>query len=149
MCCRGDILNTEMVAQKMRGNFWRDMDGVMQEPEEHERVIVGADLNGHVGSENKVFGRVHGGHGIRERNPEGESVVDFSVSFDMAIVNTLFKKKREHLITYRSWGGCSQIDYFLYKRIKLVEVKNCKVIPHDYVARQHRLLCMDLGLKRK
>ncbi|XP_066964336.1 uncharacterized protein [Macrobrachium rosenbergii] len=67
----------------------------------------------------------------------------------MAIVNTFFKKKREHLITYRSGGRCSQIDYFLYKRIKLGEVKNCTVIPGDHVAPQHRLLCMDLKLKRE
>ncbi|XP_068228056.1 uncharacterized protein [Palaemon carinicauda] len=116
------------------------MDGVMQELEEQERVIVGADLDGHVGSENEAIGRVHGGHGIGERNPEGESVVDFAVSFDRAIVNIFFKKKREHLITYRSGGRCSQIDYFLYKRIKLVEVKNCKAIPGDHLAPQHRLL---------
>ncbi|XP_064094381.1 uncharacterized protein LOC135206820 [Macrobrachium nipponense] len=124
------------------------MDGIMQELEEHERVKVGADLNGHVGSENEAIGRMHGGHGIG-RNPDGESVVDYAVSFDMAIVNTFFKKKREHLITYRSEGRCSQTDYFLYKRIKLVEVKNCKVIPGDHVGPQHRLLCIDLELKRE
>ncbi|XP_068240235.1 craniofacial development protein 2-like [Palaemon carinicauda] len=93
-----------------KGNFWRDMDGVIQELEEHERVILGADENGHVGSENEVIGRLHRGHGIGERNPEGESVVDFAVSFDLAIVNTFFKKKMEHLITYRCLGRCSQID---------------------------------------
>ncbi|XP_068214336.1 uncharacterized protein [Palaemon carinicauda] len=31
----------------------------------------------------------------------------------------------------------------------MVEVKNCKVMPGDHVAPQHRLLCMDLGLKRE
>ncbi|XP_064085399.1 uncharacterized protein LOC135200723 [Macrobrachium nipponense] len=61
------------------------MDGIMQELEEQERVIAGVDLNGHVGSENEAIGRVHGANGIGERNPEGESVVDFAVSFDMAI----------------------------------------------------------------
>ncbi|XP_068215879.1 uncharacterized protein [Palaemon carinicauda] len=106
----------------------------MQVLEEHERVIVGADLESHVGNWNEAIGRVHGGHGIGESNTEGESVVDFAVSFDMTKVNTFFKKKREPLITYRSGGRCSQIDYFLYKRIKLVEVKNCKVIPSDHVA---------------
>ena len=135
--------------EEEKGQFWSEMDGVMQEQEEHERVVVGADLNGHVGSENEVIGRVHGGHGIGERNAEGESIVDFAMSFDMAIVNTFFKKKREHLITYRSGGRSSQIDYLLYKRSKLLEVKNCKVIPGDHVAPQHRLVCMDLNLKRE
>ena len=110
---------------------------------------MGADLNGHVGIGNDVIGRVHGGHGIGERNPEGETIIDFALAFDLAIVNTFFKKKREHLITYKSGGRSSQIDYFLYKRSRLLEVKNCKVIPGDYVAPQHRLVCMDLKLKRE
>ena len=136
-------------SEEEKDTFWREMDGVMQELEEHERVIVGADLNGHVGSRNDVIGWVHGGHGIGERNAEGESIIDFAMSFDMAIVNTFFKKKREHLITYKSGGRCSQIDYLLYKRSRLLEVRNCKVIPGDHVAPQHRLVCMDLKLKRE
>ncbi|XP_066969277.1 uncharacterized protein [Macrobrachium rosenbergii] len=101
MCFGGEILNIISAyapqvgcTEEEKGNFWRDMAGVMQEVEEHERVIVGADLNGHVGCENEVIGRVHGGHGIGERNPQGESVVDFAVALDMATVNTFLKKKR-------------------------------------------------------
>ncbi|XP_064093853.1 uncharacterized protein LOC135206366 [Macrobrachium nipponense] len=141
ICYGGEVLDIISVyapqvgcTEEEKGNFWRDMDGVMQELEEHERVIVGVDLNGHVGNEKEAIGQVHGGHGTGERKPEGESVVDFAISFDMAIANSFFTKRREHLITYRSGGRCSQIDYFLYKRIKLVEVKNCKVIPDDHVA---------------
>ena len=129
--------------------FWNEMNEVRQELEEHERIIVGADFNGHVGYGNEVIERVHGGYGIGERNLEGESIADFAMSFDMAIVNTFFKKKQEHLVTYRSGGRCSQIDYFLYNRSRLMEVKNCKVIPGDHVAPQHRLLCMDLTIKRE
>ena len=129
--------------------FWNEMNEVRQELEEHERIIVGADFNGHVGYGNEVIERVHGGYGIGERNLEGESIVDFAMSFDMAIVNTFFKKKQEHLVTYRSGGRCSQIDYFLYNISRLMEVKKCKVFPGDHVAPQHRLLCMDLTIKRE
>lgn len=128
--------------------FWNNMDGVMQEMEDNERVVIGADLNGHVGRENEAVKRIHGGHGCEGRNPEGESIIDFAVAFDMAVVNTFFKKKIEHLITYKSGGRYSQIDYILYKRSGLTEVKNCKVIPGDHVAPQHRILCMDLRIKR-
>lgn len=83
----------------------------MQGLEEHERVIMGTDLNGHVGSGSDVIRRVRGVHGIGERSPEGESIVDFAMSFDMAIMNTFFKKKGDHLITYDSGGRCSQISF--------------------------------------
>ena len=156
MCYGGETMNIISAyapqvgcTEEEKGPFWSEMDGVMQEQEEHERVIVGADLNGHVGNENEVIGRVHGGHGIGERNAEGESIVDFAISFDMAIVNTFFTKQREHLIAYKSGGRSSQIDHFLYKRSRLLQVKNCRVIPGDHVAPQHRLVCMDLKLKRE
>ena len=129
MCYGGETMNIISAyapqvgcTEEEKGQFWSEMDGVMQEQEEHERVIVGADLKGHVGNENEVIGRVHGGHGIGERKAEGETIVDFAMSFDMAIVNTFFTKKREHMITYRSGGRSSQIDYFLYKRSRLLQV---------------------------
>ncbi|XP_068240017.1 craniofacial development protein 2-like [Palaemon carinicauda] len=93
MCCGGEIRNIISAyapqvgcTEDEKGNFWRDMDGITQELEEQERVIVRADLNGHVGSENESICRVHGGHGIGDRNPEEESVVDFAVSFDIIII---------------------------------------------------------------
>ena len=156
ICCGGEEMNIISAyapqvgcTEEEKNHFWREMDGVMQVLGEHERVVVGADMNGHVGRENDVIGRVHGGHGVGERNLEGESIVDFAMATDLAIVNTFFRKKREHQITYRSGGRSSQIDYFLYRRQRIQEIINCKVIPGDHVAPQHRLLCMDLRLKRE
>ena len=39
------------------------MNEVINELEEHERIIVGADFNGHVGNSNEVIECVHGGCG--------------------------------------------------------------------------------------
>ena len=61
-----------------KSRFWNEMNELMQELEEHERNIVCADFNGHVGNGNDVIERVHGGYGIGERNLEGESIVDFA-----------------------------------------------------------------------
>ncbi|XP_064106788.1 uncharacterized protein LOC135215766 [Macrobrachium nipponense] len=88
-------------AEEEKSCFWNEISEVTQELEEQERTVVGANFNGHVGNEKDVIEPVHGGHGIGERTPEGESIVDIAVSFDMAIVNTFFKKRREHLITYK------------------------------------------------
>ena len=37
-----------------------------------ERVIVGGDLNGHIGRSRDGIERIHGGWGMRDRNDEGE-----------------------------------------------------------------------------
>ncbi|XP_064107935.1 uncharacterized protein LOC135216493 [Macrobrachium nipponense] len=120
-------------AEEEMSSFRNEMNEVTQELEKPERIEVVTEFNGHVGNENDVIERVHGGYGIGERNPEGESLVDFAMSFNMAIVCTFFKKKREHLITYRNGSRCTQIDYLHHNRSRLVEVRNCKGILGDHV----------------
>ena len=117
--------------------FWRLLEGEMQELEESERVIIGGDLNGHVGRCNQTIDRVHGGNGLGEVNMEGERIIDHAISFDMAIVNTFFTKNPEHQITYKSGERTSQIDYMLCRRTHLKEVMDCKVILGDHVTPQH------------
>ncbi|XP_068203626.1 uncharacterized protein [Palaemon carinicauda] len=64
MCCGGEILNIISAyapqvgcTEEEKENFWRDMDGVMQELEIQERVIVRTDLNGHVGTVMRRHGK--------------------------------------------------------------------------------------------
>ncbi|KAK3515123.1 hypothetical protein QTP70_007219 [Hemibagrus guttatus] len=45
---------------------------------------------------------VMGKFGVKERNLEGQMVVDFAKRMDMAVVNTYFQKREEHRVTYRS-----------------------------------------------
>ena len=45
--------------------------------------------------------------------------------FVLANCNTLYDKKDEHLITYRSGNTASVIDYILVRRDNLVNVRDC------------------------
>ncbi|XP_068213433.1 uncharacterized protein [Palaemon carinicauda] len=63
------------------------------------------------------------------------------------MINTLFEKKINRLITYSSGGRESQIDKLLCKKDHLTEVRNCKVINGESVAAQHRLVVIDCRLK--
>ena len=79
--------------EEEKDTFWRLLEGELQALEESERLIIGGDLNGHIGSDNEIIDRIHGGQGLGERNAEGERILDFALSFDMAIVNSFFTKK--------------------------------------------------------
>ena len=127
--------------------FWREMDELMTSIPEDERVVVGGDLNGHIGTSNRVISRIHGGLGMGERNEEGETIIDFALAFDMALVNTFFTKKE--YVTYRSGGRESHIDFILYRRKHLREAVDCKVINGEYVSTQHKILVMDLKIRRE
>ena len=91
--------------------FWNELDEEVQKIPGAERVVIGADLNGHVGEGNTGDERVMGGkYGVRERNEEGQRIVDFAKRMDMAVLNTYFKKKEEHRVTYQSGGRRTQVD---------------------------------------
>ena len=41
---------------------------------------------------------------MRDRNDEGEKIVDTVITFDLSIVNTFFEKNVNHFVTYNSGG---------------------------------------------
>ncbi|KAK3525769.1 hypothetical protein QTP70_007523 [Hemibagrus guttatus] len=73
--------------------FWSEFDEVIKSIPTGERVVIGADFNGHVGE---------GKFEVKGRNFEGQMVVDFAKRMDMAVVNTYFQKREEHRMTYKS-----------------------------------------------
>ncbi|KAK3548617.1 hypothetical protein QTP70_015563, partial [Hemibagrus guttatus] len=87
--------------------FWSELDEVMESIPTGERVVIGADFNGHVGEGNTGDEEVMGKFGV-ERNLEGQMVVDFAKRMDMAVVNTYFQKREEHRVTYKSGGRSTQ-----------------------------------------
>ncbi|KAK3545442.1 hypothetical protein QTP70_007642 [Hemibagrus guttatus] len=100
--------------------FWSELDEVMESIPTGERVVIGADFNGHVGKGNRGDEEVIGKFGVKERNLEGQMVVDFAKRMDMAVVNTYFQKREEHRVTYKS-GDLEKV----YDRVPREELWYC------------------------
>ncbi|KAK3512780.1 hypothetical protein QTP70_025300 [Hemibagrus guttatus] len=126
--------------------FWSELDEVMESIPTGERVVIGADFNGHVGEGNTGDEEVMGKFGVKERNLEGQMVVDFARRMDMAVVKTYFQKREEHRVTYKSGGRRTQVDYILCRRGNLKEISDCKVVVGESVARQHRMVVCRMTL---
>ncbi|KAK3552292.1 hypothetical protein QTP86_009432 [Hemibagrus guttatus] len=89
--------------------FWSELDEVM------ESIPTGDE-------------EVMGKFGVKERNLEGQMVVDFAKRMDMAVVNTYFQKREEHRVTYKSGGRRTQ-----KKRQKLRQALGGQVVlPDDW-----------------
>ncbi|KAK3556835.1 hypothetical protein QTP70_022272, partial [Hemibagrus guttatus] len=131
---------------KEKEKFWSELDEVMESIPTGERVVIGADFNGHVGEGNTGDEEVMGRFGVKERNLEGQMVVDFAKRMDMAVVNTYFQKREEHRVTYKSGGRRTQVDYILCRRGNLKEISDCKVVVGESVARQHRMVVCRMTL---
>ena len=111
--------------------------------------MIGADFNGHVGEGNRGDENVMGRYGDKARNAEGQMVVDFATRMEMAVVNTYFKKREEHRVTYKSGGRSTQVDYIICRRAYLKEIGDVMVIAGDNVAKQHWLLVCRMTLETR
>ena len=132
-----------------KNDFWEDLDGLIEGVSKQERIILGADLIKHVG-EGKIGDKeIMGRYGAGTRNKEGSMVVDFAKRLGLATVNTYFKKKDEHKMTYKSGGKSTQVDYVMCRRKNLKETCDCKIIVNECVAKQHRMVVCKIALMVK
>ncbi|GKD61813.1 craniofacial development protein 2, partial [Tanacetum coccineum] len=111
--------------------FWDSLDKVVREFPTDQRLIVGGDLNGHIGATTEGYAGVHGGFGYGVRNEEGRALLDFAIAHDLVVVNSHFKKRDHHLVTFQSGGRRTQIDYLLVRRGDLKACKDCRVFPRE------------------
>ncbi|KAH1220391.1 LINE-1 retrotransposable element ORF2 protein [Glycine max] len=117
-----EIVNVMVgLAEHFKVKFWEDLEGVLQDIPQGEKVFLGGDLNGHVDSVARGFEGVHGGFGLGETNGEGKSILEFSEALD--------------------------IDFFLMRKSDRKYCLNCKVIPGESLTTQHRVLVMDVRIR--
>ncbi|KAI5098241.1 hypothetical protein C0J45_11968 [Silurus meridionalis] len=105
---------------------------MMEDVSRKERLVIGADFNGHVGEGNRGDEEVMGRYGLKERNVEGKMVKD------------------DHRVTYKIGGRCTQVDYVLCRRCNLKEIGDCQVLAGYSVAKQHQMVvCRMVGGKEE
>ena len=115
----GDMLNAISAYSSQMGcireekeAFWLNLDETVEKIPKNERIVVGADLNGHVEEGNNGDKECMGRHGLGKRNNERQAVVDFAKRIELAIANTYFIKKPAHKVTHNGNGPtrCRQLD---------------------------------------
>ena len=86
----------------IKKQFWEDFDMVILDVPRSKKLFVGGDFNSHIGVEVDEYDAAHGGFGYGKRNNGGVSVLDFAIAYDLLVANSFFKKKENHLVTFRS-----------------------------------------------
>ena len=74
-------------------------------------TIIGGDFNAHLGEWNRDYRQ----HGYGNSNGEGEQWLEMMEVNKLCAINTCFKKRREHLITYESGNSATQVDHILIR----------------------------------
>ena len=135
--------------QSTKDAFYDDLQSVMSRVKDQEFLIPRGDWNGHIGQMAEGYEGVLGGKAYRERNREGERLLEFASSFELVVTNSFFCKRKSHLVTFHSGNNQSQIDYILVRKWDFRYVRDVKVIPGEECALQHKLLTCDLKLTFK
>uniref|UniRef100_A0A1S4BAA5 Craniofacial development protein 2-like n=1 Tax=Nicotiana tabacum TaxID=4097 RepID=A0A1S4BAA5_TOBAC len=90
-------------------------DEIVRQVPPVEKLFIGGDFNGHIGSTASGYGEVHGGFDFGERNGGGTSLLDFVKAFGLVIANSSFRKREGHLVTFQNVVAKTHIDYLLLR----------------------------------
>jgi hypothetical protein len=126
--------------ESVKMQFWEEMDALVSSVPISEKLFIGGDFNGHVGSTRVDFDGVHGSFRYESRNQEGKGILNFVLAYDLIVANTIFRKIVAHLVTFSSSQHCSQINFILARREDSHACLDCKVIPGECVTPQHKLV---------
>src|SRR5437899_9030657 len=113
---------------------------------QEEFVVIGGDMNGHVGEKVDGYEGVHGGKGYRIRNVEGEMLLECAGAKKLVVLNTWFTKNESKKVTYDSGGNKTVVDYMLVTRCDLAKVTDINVIGTEECVKQHKLLVCKIDL---
>ncbi|XP_019231106.1 PREDICTED: craniofacial development protein 2-like [Nicotiana attenuata] len=135
--------------EEIKRRFWEEFDGLVCGILLTEKLFIGGNFNGHIGTTFGGYDSVHGGFGFGVRNERGIALLDCAKAFDLVIANSCFPKREEHLATFQSSLDKTKIDYLLLRKCDRSLCMDCKVIHIENLTTQHRLLVMDLKIVRK
>ena len=116
---------------------------------EDEKVFLGGDFNGNIGKKVDSYESVYDSFGLGARNKSGEHLLQFSLARDLVIANSIFRKKEEHLITFKSGGHATQIDYAVVCKGDKALCRDCTVVLGTKMPTQHRLLMLVFKMRKE
>ncbi|XP_057518023.1 uncharacterized protein LOC130798945 [Amaranthus tricolor] len=84
--------------------------------------------------------------------PKDENVFfggDFNGHIGRDAANSILRKKDEHLITYKSGGHTTQVEYFLVRKGDRASCLDCMVVLGIEMPTQHRFLVLVFRMRKK
>ena len=146
-------LNRSEKNHEIRGNFYTKLDSILRNISNRHIVIIAGDCNAKTGSaaKNKIYQAVIRKYGKGQVNANGTHSLNFSSINNLKLVNTFFKHKPTHIITWtssetprgsRSNSYRNQIDYILVRKHKGIRITNAHSCGGMMIPSNHKLMMM-------
>ncbi|XP_059306265.1 uncharacterized protein LOC132057663 [Lycium ferocissimum] len=117
--------------EEEKRRFWEDLEEVVGGISPTEKLFIGGDFNGHIGSTSGGYDDELGGFGFGVKNRSRVSLLDFAKAFGLVVANSSFPKREQHLVTFRSSAATTQINFLLLRKEDKGLCKDCKVVPSE------------------
>ncbi|GJN17401.1 hypothetical protein PR202_gb04463 [Eleusine coracana subsp. coracana] len=105
--------------ESIKNQFWEDLDSMVSGIPISEKLFIGGDLNGHVGTSNVGFERVHGGFGYGSRNQEGVDILNWALAYDLRFVRRIQETEIEEALKRMKSGKAMGPDGIAHRRSML------------------------------
>ena len=127
--------------------FWERVEEEIGRVPPNDGLVVGGDVNAHVGVDIAGYEEVLGVYGYGVRNPEGITVLDLCKNQGLRVLNSFFRKEREKQITYKTGDAETQIDLILMRPKPGATATDCAAIPGEAFLTQHRVVRAKIEIK--
>ena len=130
--------------------FYNQLQDLLSKTPNKDVTIAIGDFNAKVSKNSAVWGIV-GPHGLGEQNEAGLKFVDFCISNELVITNTMFKQHPRGLYTWTAPNGKTknQIDYILIHKRWRSSISLTKTYPGADCGSDHQLLVAKLKIRLK
>ena len=122
------------------------MEGEIGRVASNDCLVIGGDVNAHVGTDIAGYEEVLGVHGFGVRNPEGVTVLDLCKNQGLRILNSYSRKGREKQIKYKTGDAENQIDLILMRHKPGAIATDCTAIPGESFLTQHRAVHAEIKI---
>jgi len=102
--------------EEEKESFWNEVFHLVSCIPQNETVVLAGDMNGHVGSSNAGYDRMHGGFGYGDINADGSRILEFADGLNLVSCSTLFMKQASQLVTYTTGPVKSMVDYIILRQ---------------------------------
>ena len=76
-------------SQNEKDEFWEALEKLIEGVKQSEKIIIGEDINGHIGKNRERYEGLHDGHGHGGRNTERERILEFCEAAGMIVWHTV------------------------------------------------------------